>query len=184
MKGIAMEIKIRNMIEQDIDDFSRCFEEQGWEKPRELLERYYKEQDQGFRQVFVAEADGQAAGYALLLPNDPNHGPFKDKGIPTVRDFNVFEKFQRHGIGSAILDRVEETAAGMSDAVCLGVGLHSGYGSAQRMYVKRGYVPDGSGVWYRGEVLGQYEDCCNDDDLILYLKKDFPLSGNGNHPKE
>lgn len=31
--------------------------------------------------------------------------------------------------------------------VCIGVGLHAGYGSAQRMYVKRGYIPDGTGVW-------------------------------------
>lgn len=33
-------------------------------------------------------------------------------------------------------------AAETSDTVCLGVGLHSGYGAAQRMYVLRGYVPD------------------------------------------
>lgn len=32
-------------------------------------------------------------------------------------------------------------AAETSDTVCLGVGLHSGYGAAQRMY-----VPDGSVV--------------------------------------
>lgn len=43
-------------------------------------------------------------------------------------------------------------AAETSDTVCLGVGLHSGYGAAQRMYVLRGYVPDGSGVWYEGRV--------------------------------
>jgi len=36
---------------------------------------------------------------------------------------------------------VEELAAETSDTVCLGVGLHSGYGAAQRMY-----VPDGSVV--------------------------------------
>jgi len=29
-------------------------------------------------------------------------------------------------------------AAETSDTVCLGVGLHSGYGAAQRMYVLRG----------------------------------------------
>lgn len=49
--------------------------------------------------------------------------------------------------------------------------MHSGYGSAQRMYVKRGYIPDGSGVWYNDAVCGQHADCCNDDNLILYLSK-------------
>lgn len=44
------------------------------------------------------------------------------------------------------MDAVEALAAVTSDTVCLGVGLHSGYGAAQRMYVLRGYVPDGSVV--------------------------------------
>ena len=69
------------------------------------------------------------------------------------------------------MDIAEQIASGYSDVVYLGVGLHSGYGSAQRMYVKRGYIPDGSGVWYRDKVLPQCADCCNDDDLVLYLSK-------------
>lgn len=52
-----------------------------------------------------------------------------------------------------------------------GVGLHSGYGAAQRMYVLRGYVPDGSGVWYEGRVWDQYAPCVNDDELNLFLSK-------------
>lgn len=58
-----------------------------------------------------------------------------------------------------------------SDKVYLGVGLHSGYGSAQRMYVKRGYIPDGSGVWYGDKVCEPYAACCNDDNLVLYMLK-------------
>lgn len=65
----------------------------------------------------------------------------------------------------------EEIASKYSDTVYLGVGLHSGYGSAQRMYVKRGYIPDGSGVWYGRSVCEPYGKCCNDDDLNLYLSK-------------
>ncbi len=42
----------------------------------------------------------------------------------------------------------EEIASQYSDTVYLGVGVHNGYGSAQRMYIKRGYIPDGTGVWY------------------------------------
>lgn len=59
----------------------------------------------------------------------------------------------------------------MGESVSLVVGLHYGYGSAQRMYIKRGYIPDGSGVWYQGEQLEQYSSCHNDDDLVLYLLK-------------
>ncbi len=54
----------------------------------------------------------------------------------------------------------------------LGVGLHNGYGSAQRMYVKRGFVPDGTGVWYRGKPCEQYQAGLeNDDDLQLFFSK-------------
>ena len=66
---------------------------------------------------------------------------------------------------------MEELAAETSDTVCLGVGLHSGYGAAQRMYVLRGYVPDGSGGWYEGRVWDQYAPCVNDDELNLFLSK-------------
>ena len=44
-------------------------------------------------------------------------------------------------------------------------------GPAQRIYVKRGYIPDGSGVWYQNKVLDQYAPCVNDDDLLLFLSK-------------
>lgn len=54
---------------------------------------------------------------------------------------------------------------------CHMVGIHSGYGAAQRIYVKRGYIPDGNGVWYQGKPLEQYAPCCNDDDLLLFMSK-------------
>ena len=39
------------------------------------------------------------------------------------------------------------------------------------MYAKRGYIPDGSGVWYGNSVCPPYEQCSNDDDLVLYMSK-------------
>jgi hypothetical protein len=63
-------------------------------------------------------------------------------------------------------------AFSFADKVYLGVGMHSGYGAAQRLYVKRGYVPDGSGVWYDDKICEPYSDCKNNDGLILYLIKE------------
>ena len=93
--------------------------------------------------------------------------------MPEIVDFAVLEKFQRRGIGGKLMDAAEKCAASRCDRVYLGVGLHSGYGSAQRMYVQRGYIPDGSGVWYQDRVHEQYAPCVNDDDLVLYLLKRF-----------
>lgn len=92
-------------------------------------------------------------------------------GYPEIVDLGVLEKFRRLGIGTALMDVAEQIASQYADTVYLDVGLHSGYGSAQRMYVKRGYIPDGSGVWYRDKVCPCYTDCVNDDDLVLCLSK-------------
>ena len=43
------------------------------------------------------------------------------------------------------------------------------YGSAQRMYVKRGYVPDGRGLVTHGEFVTYGEPAIVDDDLVLYF---------------
>lgn len=165
-----MNIIIRKMKESDIVSFHNAFNEQGWDKPISLFEKYFKEQNEGTRKLFVAEYDNTPIGYATLLPND-KCGAFADKNIPTICDFNVLEKYQGNGAGKLILDEIETEVREYSDEICLGVGLHSGYGPAQRIYVKRGYVPDGSGVWYKDKQLEKYTPCVNDDELVLYMSK-------------
>ncbi|MBQ8055105.1 MAG: GNAT family N-acetyltransferase [Lachnospiraceae bacterium] len=65
-----------------------------------------------------------------------------------------------------------QLAGKYADTVWLGVVLYSGYGSAQRIYVKRGYIPDGTGVWYQNKPCAQYEtEIANDDNLVLFLSK-------------
>ena len=153
-------------------NFNKEFKLQGWEKSISLFERYYEEQEKRSRRVFVAYNENNVLGYATLISNDEN-GPFANKQIPTLRDFNVLEKYQNKGVGTALLDKIEDTVKEYSNSICLGVGLHSGYGSAQRMYIKRGYIPDGSGVWYNNMLLEQNAQCKNDDNLVLYLIKEF-----------
>ena len=137
---------IRPLQEEDCGVFAEGFAAQGWNKPLCQFQKYLEEQKAGSRKVVAAQWQGEAAGYATLLPG-AEAGPFVGKGWPEITDFNVLRKFQRRGIGNRILDTAEQLAARTSGQVVLGVGLHSGYGSAQRLYVKRGYVPDGSGVW-------------------------------------
>jgi GNAT superfamily N-acetyltransferase len=165
-------LRIRAMQPGDILDLSEGFRKQGWHKPAEQYEAYLGKQNAGLHRVVVAEVDGHAVGYAILAPQ-ADHGPHAGKGYPEIRDFNVLIPFQGKGIGGLLMDVLEGLAAQTSKVVTLGVGMHSGYGSAQRMYVKRGYVPDGSGVWYQDTLLPQEAPCRNDDDLVLYLSKDL-----------
>ena len=111
----------------------------------------------------------------------PAEGP--DRGCPVIEDLTVFYHVHRQGIGSRLMDAAEAEAARRADRVYLAVGLHAGYGPAQRMYVKRGYVPDGSGVWYKGKPLAPYAPCANDDELVLYLSKALrPVKGENHDP--
>ncbi|MDF2542403.1 MAG: N-acetyltransferase [Herbinix sp.] len=166
------DLVIRNMIETDPQII--CDEEiaQGWHVTTEKYEMRLKDQASGKSVAFVAEYQGNIAGYINVYWN-PNAGAYANMGIPEIVDFGVFEKYQRCGIGSALMDVAEQLAATNGNKVCLGVGLHNGYGSAQRMYVKRGYIPDGTGAWYQDKICDQYASCCNDDDLILYLSKEL-----------
>ncbi len=164
------DILIRNMRQSDAQVIADEEIAQGWHASAEKYEMRLRDQSEGKAVPLVVEYQGNVAGYINVYP-DPKQGAFADKGYPEIVDFGVLEKYQRRGIGSKLMDVAEQIASVYSDTVCLAVGLHSGYGSAQRMYVKRGYIPDGTGVWYRDAVCGPYEDCCNDDDLVLYFSK-------------
>ena len=168
---LKMNCTIRNMIKSDIESLSHGFMNQGWPSREEILARYFLEQESGEREVLVAEIDGAVAGYITILPS-AKHGPFASI-YPELSDFNVFEPFRNKGIGNRLLEKAEQGVKRFSGKVCLGVGLHLGYGPAQRLYIKRGYIPDGTGVWYRNKPLEMGASCQNDDDLVLYLSKDL-----------
>lgn len=168
------ELVIRNMEEGDARVFYEEYLAQGWHPDLSVYTQRLKDQAEGKCIALTAVYRGHPAGsvYVYLTPHG---GPFKDKGWPEIHDFSVLQKYQRRGIGGRLMDAAEKIAAQHADTVWLGVGLCDSYGSAQRMYIKRGFIPDGSGVWYQGKQCVQYETVCTvDDDLILYLSKKLP----------
>ncbi|RED65139.1 hypothetical protein DFP98_12130 [Cohnella phaseoli] len=66
---------------------------------------------------------------------------------------------------------MEGIAARTSGTVGLGVGLYEDYGNAQRLYGKRGYIPDGRGLMYANEAVHPGRTVTVDDDLLLYMVK-------------
>lgn len=161
---------IRNMVQSDARIITDEEVAQGWNQTIDKYEMRLQDQAAGKSVSLVAEYKGHVAGYINVYPNS-QWGAFANQGYPEIVDFGVLKKFRQNGIGNKLMDVAEEVAAKYSDTVYLGVGLNHDYGSAQRMYVKRGYIPDGSGVWYDGKVCPAYAECCNGDDLVLYLSK-------------
>ena len=167
-----MNIRIRRMTDADAPVITAEEIAQGWGAEGRLEKYLMRLQDmrEGRCISLVAEWDGAVAGY-INLYFAPVTGPFAGQAMPEIVDFGVLEKFRNRGIGSALMDEAERLAAEISDRVCLGVGLYCSYGSAQRMYVKRGYIPDGSGAWYGDKPADPYENYCLDDDLVLFFSK-------------
>lgn len=161
---------VRNMESPDAGRIADAEIEQGWDASPEKYLKRLEDQRNGKAISLVAEYSGCPVGYINVYP-DNTWGAFGGRGLPEIVDFGVLEKYRNRGIGTALMDIAEKIAARYADTVYLGVGLHSGYGSAQRMYIKRGYIPDGSGVWYKDEICKPYGECKNDDDLVLYLSK-------------
>lgn len=170
-----IDLMIRNMEEADAQIFTDEYMAQGWHPDINGYLGRLGDQAEGKCVALTASYGGHLAGYVYVYQT-AHEGPFKEYGWPIIVDFNVLEKYQRKGIGSKLMDVAEQTASQYADTVCLGVGLSREYGSAQRMYVKRGYIPDGSGAWYKDRQCIQYETLCTiDDDLVLYLYKKLPV---------
>jgi GNAT superfamily N-acetyltransferase len=166
MSASTPEVTIRPLRAADAAPIADAFAAIGWSKPREQYERYFAEQEAGERRVWVAEVDGRFAGYVTLSWR-PVYPPFRDEGIPEIQDLNVLPDHRRRGIGAALLDAAESAAGERGPMVGIAVGLGGDYGAAQRLYVRRGYVPDGNGIAWRGRTVGFGEQVAVDDDLVL-----------------
>jgi hypothetical protein len=70
------------------------------------------------------------------------------------------------------MDEAERRMFEKSKTIGIGVGMYADYGAAQRMYVLRGYVPDGRGLFYKEQPVLPGKEVLVDDYLVLYLTKE------------
>jgi ribosomal protein S18 acetylase RimI-like enzyme len=169
-----MKQKTKSVIQllesKDIPEIARAFQQLGWNKPASQYERYLAQQELGVRDVYVAFVEGEFAGY-LTICWESSYESFFIRSIPEIVDFNVLPKFRRMGIGTQLMDKAESEIARVSSLAGIGVGMTSDYGAAQRLYVLRGYIPDGLGLHWKDHHVHYHEDIVVDDNLALYLTK-------------
>jgi GNAT superfamily N-acetyltransferase len=103
-----------------------------------------------------------------------NYTGFRDRDIPLVHQIAVAGPFRRLGVATLLMNTAEELAR-VRGVVTLGItiGLFDEYGPTQRLYARRGYVPDGRGACRSQKPLSKGVQVTVDDDLIIWLTKDL-----------
>ena len=134
--------------------------------------QHFTEHAEGQAETFLAWVEGSLAGYLTIRWQ--SHNPqFRQHTIPLIHHLGVFPQFQRRGIASRLMDVGEQLIATRATQAGITVGLFDAYGPAQRLYAKRGYLPDGRGACQGQRPLKQGELVTVDHDLILWLTKDL-----------
>ncbi len=162
-------VQIRKMTYDDIPLICKADNDES-ESNIEYLKNNLDNQDNNKCSALLALYNNQIAGYVFLY-YECKWGGLKNQGLPSVVDLIVFEAYRRKGIATALMDFAEREARSINSKIYLDVCLNSEYGPAQCFYIRRGYVPDGAGVYYEQEVLSINSPCFNDDELTLCLVK-------------
>lgn len=157
-------MKHKIFTEADLDTL-RPFAEEGY------FEEALAEQIDGKRLVFVSYGEGGLEGY-VHYNRFPRYQPFLKLGIPEIQDLFVLPDFRRHGVGQALVQTcIDQAMADQKEEIGIGVGVSSNFGSAQRLYTRMGFIPDGAGIVFDRVPVRSGDIKPVDDRLCLMLIK-------------
>lgn len=138
----------------------------------QYYQRYLTWQNEGECTFLIALLNGEIAGYVFVLYQD-RWGSMADARQPGLADLNVFPWHRRCGVGNALLEKAEEIAAQHGDTLHLDVHMTAHAGQAHRLYFRRGYMPDGRGVYYKYKQYDAALGTVDPEDLTLLLIKEL-----------
>ena len=153
-----------------VDWLEREFARLAWAKSPGYFQKVLAAQERGELVMLVARTGERLHGY-LKVVWQSEYAPFREHGIPEIQDLNVVPVSRRRGVATRLMDRAEALIAERSPFAGIGVGLHPGYGPAQRMYVRRGYVPDARPLMWHDRPVVEGQDVKLDDDLVMHLTR-------------
>ena len=166
-------IDIRQAAFEDLSVLREIAMKMGSAKNDDYFDLALEHQGHGIRHVFIVSHEGIDVGYCMLAW-DPKYAFFRKLGIPEIQDLNVLSEYRRRGFARFMLDYCEDLARrNGKEYMGIGVGMDSSYGAAQRLYVMRGYIPDGNGLTYDRKAIAHGEFRPVDDEMSLMMIKDL-----------
>jgi len=163
---MAYSIEIHQVTREELPGIVDWFAHSYYDNRRDA-EAHFADHFEGQGTTFIAKYGPKVAGYITVSLKA------RIVDMPCIANFVVFEPYRRRGLGSRLMDVAEAYLAQEADKVVLWVPIIERYGPAQRLYAKRGYVPDGHGVVKNGVPVKEGEMHRIDEDLLLCLVKDL-----------
>ncbi len=121
--------------------------------------------------ILMASKNKKDVGFGVLN-FEPKYNLYQKLDIPEIQDLNVIPDARQQGIATMLMEAFENIARDQgAKSMGISVGLTKGYGPAQRLYCKLGYMPDGYGVTCDREGVTAGQAYPVDDDLALMLVK-------------
>ncbi|MEK5237082.1 GNAT family N-acetyltransferase [Paenibacillus sp. FSL L8-0470] len=167
---MSLPVQIRPMTQEDIEMIYEGLFDHDISKPLEYIKSCWEENRSKERVTLLVFLESKLAGWGHVVLH-PQYPYFREHGIPEIQNFDIIPPLRKLGIGSLLIEALEKEAFMQSDTIGIGFGLYADYGTAQRMYIKRGFVPDGRGIMYNDMPVVPGSQICVDDDLTLFLIK-------------
>lgn len=165
-------VHIELISPRQVDEAIELFTQHVYEGNRDQALTHLVGHREGEADTFVAYVRRILAGF-LTIRWHSDYPRFRDQNIPLIQQLEVFPSFQRRGIASQLMERAEQLIATRARQAGIVVGLFDAYGPAQRLYAKRGYVPDGRGACQAQRPLELGEVVTIDHDLIIWMTKEL-----------
>ena len=167
------DIQIELIQPRQVDEVIELFTHHVYEGNREQAVTHLAGHREGEADMFFAYVRRSLAGF-LTIRWHSNYPRFRDQNIPLIHQMEVFPPFQRGGIASQLMEHAERLIATRARQAGICVGLFDAYGPAQRLYAKRGYVPDGQGACQGHRPLKHGETVTITHDLLIWMTKELP----------
>jgi GNAT superfamily N-acetyltransferase len=144
-----MRIQIRPMAQNDIDLIYKGLSGHDISKPRDYVKRCWEENQRIERVTLLAFYESEFVGWGHVLLK---------RAYLKSQNFDVIPPFRKRGIGCILIEALKEKAFARANTIGIGFGLYADYGTAQRLYIKRGFIPDGRGIIYKNMPPGPHFD--------------------------